>query len=164
MVEVMEKDRELRNSFGRLMRIYGFKWNKWEKRWFTTEREEGLAFHPQTDAAEMMKGILPAEEEIARAYGGDLLMTVHDEVVTDIPRDKVTEYIAASVPNMERDWPQLGKIAGFGYFACPVDVAVGWNWAKVHKHHRADCDVGCILNERGKEEWNNVPHRKLTFA
>lgn len=131
----------LRDEFGRVLRFwnYGMRDGKWQ----LLDREEALACRSQNDVAWMCLSLLPKMEALAAKYGGELLTTTHDSFLSQIPKMTTYNYIQEARSLMEQPWPQMGEIAGFGPFWCPVDFAVGENWG--------DYDVD--KNPHGLIEW-----------
>jgi len=121
-----ERERVVVNVFGRRLPIR-MKWSDREGRWEAENREAVLAYPGQTTVAEMIKAVLPAAEAL---MPDALDTTTHDSLRFTIPADAVEACAVPIRAVMEREWPELGEIAGFGKFRCPVDIAVGQNWGK----------------------------------
>jgi len=131
----VERERSLRNPLGRKLRFYGFKKNHTTGQWKLADREEALAFIPASTVADMAKWWLPRMENAALSHGGRLLTMTHDSFASQIPDDPMTirSYYEETKKIMECEWPQLGKLEGFGIFSCPSDMVVGYNWGKFHE-------------------------------
>ena len=148
----VERDGFLTNSFDYRLKFWNFEWKNGRR--VCKDREEALAFPPQSDVAFMTKTLLRHEGQIDscfKRHGGELLITNHDAFAGRVPKTALADFVPAARALMERPWPQLGEIEGFGQFSVPADFMVGWNWGKRHVHgERCDpktCDM--IENPRG---------------
>jgi len=156
IVDMASKRRVLTNPFGRMLRFYGFKWNRNKKVMEFTEREEALAFTPASTVGDMVKWMLPRVNAIASEHGGELLTTTHDSFLSMLPDSPivVASYHKAMKVVLERAWPELDHGAGIlinmgSPFRCRTDFMTGYNWRKGHLCHQ-ECDPGCVLdNPRG---------------
>mgnify|MGYP001582166429 CR=1 FL=1 len=142
VVERAERSRELVNPFGRVLPFHGFCWDFKEKRWVFMEREAALAFLPASSRNDIVKAVMPAVAALARKHDGALLTMTHDSLSAQVRREVVDDYARAVKKKMEREWPQMGAIEGFGLFSCPVTVKVGQNWAPASES-----------NKEGLREW-----------
>jgi hypothetical protein len=134
-IEQASRDRFLRNPFGALVRFYSFRQR--DGVWEICAREEALSFRPASTVACMIIMMLDPVDEVP---GGELLTTTHDSYLSQVDNDPIAivNYVQAVREIMSREWPQLGAIEGFGYFKCPVDFKVGFNWGDRH-----DCKPTC---------------------
>jgi len=156
IVDLASKRRSLTNSFGRVLRFYGFQWNRNKKVMEFTEREEALAFTPASTVGDMVKWMLPRVNAIASEHGGELLTTTHDSFLSMLPDSPVVvaSYHKAMKVVLEREWPEIDNGAGIliampGKFRCRTDFMTGYNWRKGHVC-TPDCDADCVLvNPRG---------------
>jgi hypothetical protein len=83
-------------------------------------------FKPQSLAADILYDAMEELEDGLKEFDSELILTAHDEVVVDTPCPKdVAPYIKEV---MERPIPELDGLV------IPVDIMVGYNWAKYHKH------------------------------
>jgi DNA polymerase I-like protein with 3'-5' exonuclease and polymerase domains len=137
-----ERSRELTNPFGRVLPFHGFRWDFREKRWVFMERETALAFLPASSRNDIVKAVMPTVAALARKLGGALLTMTHDSLSAQVTHGAVNYYARAVKREMEREWPQMGTIEGFGLFSCPVSVKVGANWGPASES-----------NKEGLREW-----------
>jgi DNA polymerase-1 len=122
----------LTNPFGRTA---AFKREKRAKGWIVGEREEALAFRPQSTVGDMCKAMLPRLEQIALEQDAELLATVHDSFLFQVD-ERLWRVLAVTVKEAcEREWPELGEIKGFGYFRCPADLMMGKNWGEAKEQN-----------------------------
>lgn len=150
------RQRYLRNGFGRKLKFYGFR-KRFDGIIVLDERNEALAFIGQSETADICKAVLPAIERAAEECGGMLLLTTHDSYDADIPLANVNRYVILVKHILEREWPQLGFIDGFGNFSCPVSVEVGQNMGNYHlcEKQETPCDTPCLLvNPDGLREYH----------
>jgi hypothetical protein len=162
-----ERDGYLINSFGYKLKFWNFE--RKEGKRVLKDREEALAFVPQSDVAFMSKVILRHEGEMdacCAKHGGELLFQNHDAFGGRIPRKSLENFHADSRPIVEREWPELGTLPEFGMFRSRADFMVGWNWGKQHKHSEkcgaprlaefpwAERECGKIENVRGLVGWS----------
>ena len=75
LAERAEQDTQLRNGFGRLRRFYGGR----------DDGPEAADFMPQSTVADMLWTRFIPVGDMARSYGGALILTVHDQVLLEIP-------------------------------------------------------------------------------
>lgn len=141
---IVEDTRELRNSFGRVLRFWNFKFDFDNKRWILMDREEALAFWPASDVGDMVKVLLPMIDACAKRHGGKLVTTTHDSFSVIMPEaaERVRAFVIEAKAIMERRWPQYGTHPEFGEFWVPCDVSIGRNWGKKTES-----------NPDGLEEW-----------
>lgn len=132
------QQRHLRNEFGRVLRFWNFEMRQGVL--ILNDREEALAFRPQSDVGDMCKKVLPDVEFACARNGGELLTTTHDSFLPQVPdRPEVIERVAADLREiMECSWPQLGELPGYGLFRCPVEFGIGRNWGKHHPTENAN--------------------------
>lgn len=150
----VERDGYLVNAFGRKLRFYNYEYKNGKR--IAKDREEILAYLPQTDVSDMGKVCLPPMDGAYAKCGGRLLMFQHDAYNGELPLSEWGAWIDASRPILEREWPELGFVSGFGYFRCPVDYSFGWNWGKKHIHGEPKCNPNtCDIPENpdGLEGW-----------
>jgi len=144
----VDQERELRNSFGRVLQFWNFRFDDDLKKWFCSDREEALAFWPASDVGDMAKVLLPLIAADARRFGGQLVTTTHDSFSCLIPDDYLTvrEFIKIARKTMERIWPQYREHPEFGKFFVPADVSIGLNWGEFDPKKPE-------LNPGGQREW-----------
>jgi DNA polymerase I-like protein with 3'-5' exonuclease and polymerase domains len=132
IVAKVEEDRELRNSFGRVLKFWNFKWDFENKRSILLDREEALAFWPASDVGDMAKVLLPLMDECATRHGGELVTTTHDSFSILMPNDpeRVCAFAVEAKAIMERKWPQFAPHPKFRDFWVPCDISIGRNWGK----------------------------------
>jgi DNA polymerase-1 len=95
-------------------------------------------FKPQSLAADILYDAMEELERGLKDFDSELILTVHDEVVIDTPDPEgVAPYIKEV---MERPIPELGGLV------IPVDIMVGYNWAKYHEHG-VSCRGPCSKHE-----------------
>jgi DNA polymerase I-like protein with 3'-5' exonuclease and polymerase domains len=147
IVAKVEETRMLRNSFGRVLEFWNFKFNYETKRWNLVDREEALAFWPASDVGDMAKVLLPLIDACAKKWGGELVTTTHDSFSILMPDDltMVRGFIADAKAIMERPWPQYKPHPEFGPFWVPCDVSIGKNWGKASEK-----------NPDGLREWKEA--------
>ncbi len=134
---MVERDGFLTNSFGYRLKFWNFEWKDGKRT--LKDREEALAFWPQSDVAFMSKVILRHKGEMldcCRDHGGQLLFQNHDAFGGRIPKKSLENFRLESRPIVEREWPELGKLPEFGAFRSRADFMVGWNWGKKHEHSK----------------------------
>lgn len=131
IVAKVEGSRMLRNSFGRVLEFWNFKFNYDTKHWSLVDREEALAFCPASDVGDMAKVLLPIIDACAKKWGGELVTTTHDSFSIILPEpERVKGFIAEAKAIMERSWPQYKPHPEFGAFWVPCDASIGRNWGK----------------------------------
>jgi DNA polymerase I-like protein with 3'-5' exonuclease and polymerase domains len=141
------------NSFGRR---FWFPKKRTDEGWVVADPAAAVAAKPQSDVGDMCKVVLPLVNAIE---GGELVTTTHDSFALYV-KDEPT--LVARVAHelkgvLERAWPEFGfrNINGKpGRFRCPVEIAVGKNWAKHHEHN-PKCEVPCkkVENPQGLKEY-----------
>lgn len=139
----VERDKFLRNAFGRKLRFYGFAFR--DGRWQTTEREEAIAFPVASTAKDIAKSVLAPLDAVSMEIGCELLTTTHDSFTFQAPKDRVWDLIARCTLILVRPWAELGVWHGMtpSEFFCPIEWSIGANWADAHEHSvecGADCD------------------------
>jgi DNA polymerase I-like protein with 3'-5' exonuclease and polymerase domains len=117
------------NPFGRRIPVEGFVWNDDYNEWRLADREAVLAYPGQSTVGDMVKAVLRDADNIPMTL---LDTTTHDSLRWTVPATIVPEVVPKIRQIMERAWPCMGKIEGFGQFRCPTDIAVGQNWGKWH--------------------------------
>jgi hypothetical protein len=135
VIQMVERDGFLTNSFGYRLKFWNFEWKDGKRT--LKDREEALAFWPQSDVAFMSKVILKHKGEMwdcCAAHGGELLFQNHDAFGGRIPKKSLENFRLESRPIVERAWPELGRLPEFGEFKSRADFMVGWNWGKKHAH------------------------------
>lgn len=132
VVSKVEQDRELRNSFGRVLRFWNFRFDFDTKRWLLVDREEALAFWPASDVGDMAKVLLPLIDACATKWGGEVVTTTHDSfsIILDDDPATIRGFTLEAKAIMERKWPQFKPHPKFGEFFVPCDVSIGRNWGK----------------------------------
>jgi DNA polymerase-1 len=111
-----------------------FKRRRW---WYTREITEIYNYPASSTAADMMiEEVIQLEDQLPK--GATLRLTVHDEVVLNVPKDIVKETWTCVKDVMQQRWPNIVQASARpenvrrwypnGWF-CPVDVHVGANWA-----------------------------------
>ena len=146
------RDGFITNAWGRKMRIHEWKHDTGGQR--PADVNDVIAFPGQGDAGEIAKGVLPAMDKVFEGCGGSLRLFVHDSFDGDIEAGREGEFVAAARPALEREWPEMGEIDGFGLFKVPADFAFGANWGK----HPGDCksptpETCACKNPGGLREW-----------
>lgn len=153
VVARVERHRFLVNPFGRKLRFWG--WIYRDGRWQTAEREEAIAFTVASTAKDIAKAVMPEIDREARALGALLRTHTHDSFTFWCPAPAAAAVRERLTPLLERPWPQLGELEGFGPFWCPVDWSEGRNWAEAHDHDE-ECEPGCDrLNPEGLRKVKN---------
>lgn len=152
----VDEQRELKNSFGRVLQFWNFRFDYDLKKWFCSDREEALAFWPASDVGDMAKVLLPLISADATYFGGQLVTTTHDSFSCLIPDDyrTVSEFIKIARKTMERIWPQYREHPEFGKFFVPADVSIGLNWGEFNPKS----------NPGGQREWQEGSGRELLDA
>ena len=90
----------------------------------------------QSNAADMMyQGLLSLDRNLPKE--STLRLTVHDEVVLNVPKDVVRETWNCVRDCMQMTWPQIVEASAnpqmvrryypSGWF-CPVDIGIGSDW------------------------------------
>jgi len=121
------------------------------KRWFGTSNyyTESLSFLPQSTAADILLRCMialcyekvgwPIErvQEVAKVFYPlpkeiDLLVTVHDSLVFQVPKGMLNEIVEKVEPVLTQKWPEL---AGF---SCPVEIEYGPSWGELEKYEHND--------------------------
>ena len=155
----VDQERELKNSFGRVLQFWNFRFDYDLKKWFCSDREEALAFWPASDVGDMAKVLLPLISAIATRFRGQLVTTTHDSFSCLIPEDlaTVSGFIKAARATMERIWPQYQEHPEFGKFFVPADVSVGLNWGEFDPKKPQ-------LNPGGQRDWRDGAGQELLNA
>jgi DNA polymerase I-like protein with 3'-5' exonuclease and polymerase domains len=167
IVDQVEVEGSLRNPFGRLLRFHNFKRDANGGGRRLLDREEALAFLPQSTVGDMCKEVLPALDSIGGLTTATLLNTTHDSFLFECHQDEAAWLIEQVRVIVERAWPELGSRkmvvneeggALWGYFRCPADFSVGRNWGKYHRHDPAKCLTPCprLQNLEGLREWQGA--------
>jgi hypothetical protein len=145
----VESVRYLVNPFGRKLRFHNFEHGR------LVDREEALAFLPQSTVGDMCKAVLPTIDAIS-VGSASLLTTTHDSFLFEARQSEVAEVIAAARPIMEREWSELGTLPEFGHFRCPTDAEVGDNWGPYHECEPM-CEKPCDkVNPDGMKPWKEA--------
>jgi len=153
IVYTTTKDGRLTNYFGYELRFHNFRYVRGKKE--LMDREEALAFKPQSNVAFMMKVVLPLMEVVFDKHGGELWITNHDACIGRVPKKQLTPFYEVSKKIMERKWDEFPVHPKHGPFFSRADFMVGWNWGKKHLHTEK-CPKPCpkFENPRGLVEWN----------
>lgn len=103
-------------------------------------------FKPQSLAADILYDAMEELEERLPDIDSEMVLTEHDEVVIDTPDPPACMELTREI--MERPKPELEGMS------IPVEILVGKNWAKHHKHSKA-CGKGCRKRENlnGQRGW-----------
>jgi len=122
----------LRNPFGR---------RRW---WYSRQVTEMYNFPPSSTAADMMiRSLTRLSHELPR--DAKLLLTVHDSVLVDGPKDLVRPAYECIRDVMQSTWPQILEASARPevvrkYFpqgwSCPVDIHLGTNWRETKKGNK----------------------------
>lgn len=131
-VETATKTRMLTAWSGRTLWFWGFKRRKGE--WELSDKKTALSFRPQRGVLDMLLYCLPRVEQLAEEHGAEVLGCPHDAFWIHTPEAQVQPLASKVKVLMEREWPELGEIPGYGYFRCPSEFAVGRNLAPWHEH------------------------------
>jgi DNA polymerase I-like protein with 3'-5' exonuclease and polymerase domains len=147
IVTMVEQNRQLRNSFGRVLEFWNFKFNYDTKTWSLVDREEALAFWPASDVGDMVKVLLPLIDACAKRWGSELVTTTHDSFSVILPDNlpSIVGFIHEAKAIMERPWSQYKPHPEFGAFWVPCDVSIGYNWGKASEK-----------NPDGLREWKEA--------
>lgn len=78
----------------------------------------------QSTGAIMMWHILPELERAAESFDGKLLLTVHDDVMLEVPLEHQSEALHAVKDIMEQEFPQVAP--GFKVPVTPKTSAISW--------------------------------------
>lgn len=135
MAAFREKEAQQAGEEGKLTNPFGrtnhFPRKQSKGKWITADREQVLAFRPQSTVGDMCKVALPLLDQLVGTFlGAELLATVHDSFLVMVPSWQVGQFVKEGKKLLERPWKELGQIEGFGQFKCPVDVMVGGRWGK----------------------------------
>lgn len=87
---------------------------------------EILNYPIQSTGADMLWGVLPGVDKIARAFKGEIKLLVHDSIGCSVPKERAEEFTGLLQKAMEREWPEIGE-----GFRVPVDIKIGDDWGKV---------------------------------
>jgi DNA polymerase-1 len=142
-IEEASAQRQLETPFGRVLRFWAF-----DRKGRLQDREEALAFRPQSIVGDMIKVVGRRLYDYSQAAGGQyrLVTTTHDSWTLS-HRGESPDAIALTVKKiMERRWPEMGACGRLPVLWCPVDVAVGKNWGK----------NSATRNEGGLRKWIGV--------
>lgn len=96
------------------------------RRYFYSVRgvfNEIVNFPVQSTGADMLWELIPELARTAAAWGGELLATIHDEALFEVPREVVPLVTLALKRVMERVFPQVAPA-----FFVPVAEKQGVNW------------------------------------
>lgn len=104
--------------------------------WYTHQVTEVYNFPQQSTAADMMyEALIALDRELPP--DATLRLTVHDEVVLNVPKDIVKETWKCVRDVMQMKWPQIvaasdrpdvvKRFYPDGWF-CPVDIGIGSDW------------------------------------
>lgn len=85
----------------------------------------GLDFQPQSSAADVMWTVLRPLADSLRGLDAHLLATVHDSVLIECPRERVSDAARVMREIMEQPWPELGGLS------VPVEFKIGENWGSM---------------------------------
>lgn len=160
-VETATRTRMLTSWSGRTLWFWGFKRRKGE--WELSDKKTALSFRPQRGVLDMLLYCLPQVEKLAREHGARPLGCPHDAFWIHTPEAQVPALAPKVKALMEREWPELGEIPGFGRFHCPAEFAVGRNLAPYHVHDdrcpRMDGALVCPkpLNPEGVKKVKHAP-------
>jgi len=90
-------------SVSNRVKAVGYLRNKWGRRRYLTSEEayKGINYLIQGTSADLMKDAIIRIFKLLRNYKTQMLMTVHDEIVFDIPWDEADEIIPLIVEEME---------------------------------------------------------------
>jgi len=141
-VAAVEHYGSLRNPFGRLLRFHRFRRDPATGQRRLLDREEALAFLPQSAVGDMCKAVLPALEGIGALTTATLVTTTHDSFLWECHRSEVALLVQQARAIMERPWREIW-LSGLGNFTCPVDFSVGNNWGKEHRHRQPPDPKAC---------------------
>jgi DNA polymerase I-like protein with 3'-5' exonuclease and polymerase domains len=98
---------------------------------FMDEVPAMCSYKPSSLAADILFDSMEEAEKVLPNYGANMVLTIHDELVVDIYAGAdVEEVITVTKEIMERPKPELGGLS------IPVDILIGKNWAKYHKHSK----------------------------
>jgi DNA polymerase I-like protein with 3'-5' exonuclease and polymerase domains len=132
------------SGWGWLTNDYG------RKRYFFMDEVPAMCnFKPQSLAADILFDAMEEAEANMSDYGANLVLTVHDELVFDLYEGaNVKEVMGVVKEIMEFEIPELGGLK------IPVDIKVGKNWAKFHKHSKACRPCSQPENPLGQQDWS----------
>jgi len=125
----VDQSRELRNSFGRVLQFWNFRFDYDLKKWFCSDREEALAFWPASDVGDICKIRLPPIAACAKEFGGECVTSTHDSFSCIIPKDQVDSFCRKAKQIMEQPLLQYQPHPEFGAFWIPCEISIGPNWA-----------------------------------
>lgn len=129
LVAKMAADGFITNAWGRRMRCYEWRYDSAGHR-TPADANDVIAFPAQSDAGEVAKAVLPAIEQVFWECGGALRIFDHDAFDGDILPEMRDEFVKQGRVALEREWPEMGEIAGFGLFRCPAAFSFGANRGK----------------------------------
>lgn len=131
-IETATRTRLLTSWSGRTLWFWGFKRRKGE--WVLSDMKTALSFRPQRGVLDMLLYCLPRVEALAEEHDAEVLGCPHDAFWIHVPEAQAQPLATKVQEVMEREWPELGEIEGFGRFHCPVELAFGRNLAPRHLH------------------------------
>ncbi len=127
---------------------YGYLTNPYGRirRFFTDDAPAFCNFLPQSTAADILYDAMETLEDVLPEYNSEMLVTEHDEVGIDCPDPTILAPVLRSI--MEKPIPEMNEVV------IPIELSVGRNWAKAHKHDKR-CKTYCALPENldGQHDW-----------
>jgi uracil-DNA glycosylase family 4 len=158
----------LRNNFGLWLGPYDK-----EKRdgvWRLVDRNEALAGQPQSDVGDMMKVVSKDLDALNAAgyisLGSTLRTTMHDNFWIYVVESRIPAVAKEVKRIMERAWPEMGVLPGYGLFRCPVEISIGQNGGKMHLHDEKCLAAGCEKTENadGLVKMKEEDHEVVRFG
>jgi len=142
-VDFVKKNHFLANPFNR---------RRW---WYTWEVTEVYNFPQQSTAADMMyDALILLNRELPKA--ATLRLTVHDEVVLNVPKSIIRDTWTCVRDCMQQTWPQIveasanpkliKEIYPQGWF-CPADIHVGADWAMTKSKNKEQQAARAVLEK-----------------
>lgn len=116
----------LTNEYGRI------------RHFFVDDVPAMCAFKPSSIAADVLYDAMEELEQKLPEIDSEMVLTLHDEVVIDTPDPAECSALVKEI--MQRPKPELDNLS------IPVEILVGKNWAKYHKHSNG-CGKGCRKRE-----------------
>lgn len=112
-----------------------------------TTLREAIAYAPQSMTAdEIDGGILQIFRERAKLdFDVQLLMQVHDSVLTQVPERHVERYVPWALETLKRPL----DLVGGRRFVVPTEAKVGWNWGDTSYNK----DGSIKDNPEGLQKW-----------
>jgi len=147
--EVHERG-HLITPFGRKRWFFGYRSDKADPRFRDTLKQAVAHMGQSMTADEMNHGMLWAW----RLGLFDLLLQVHDSILIQYPGEKEDEII----PQVKKAMVVPLELRGGRRFSVPVDVKVGWNWAKIDPKKETFADG----NPLGLAKWPDDRQRTST--